>query len=56
MAETLKALALPEPDRREAAERMALQLKNAREWRDVINTFFYRFCGVPDERGRTIYS
>ncbi len=55
MAGVLRGLSLPEPDWKEAEERMALQLKDAREWRDVINTFFYRFCGVPDAHGRTIY-
>lgn len=35
--------------------RLHLQLKNAREWRDVINTYFYRKTGIPDEKGRTIY-
>ena len=55
MAGTLRGLALPDADKREAEERMARQLTNAREWRDVINTFFYRFCGVPDARGRVIY-
>ena len=55
MAETLAALPLPEEDSREAEERMRRQLRNAREWRDVINTFFYRFSGQPDARGRVIY-
>ena len=55
MAEALASLDLPEPDRTEAAERMALQLKNAREWRDVINTFFHRLSGAPDEKARRIY-
>ena len=26
------------------------------EWRDQINAYFHRKSGVPDERGRTIYS
>ena len=55
MARTLQALELPEPDRTEAARRMELQLRNAREWRDVINTFFHRLSGVEDEKGRKIY-
>ena len=55
MAETLKALPLPDADKEEAKRRMAAQLKNAREWRDIINTFFWRFSGVPDEKHRTIY-
>ena len=55
MAETLKALSLPSPDREEAEARMEAQVKNAREWRDVNNAFFFRYCGVPDEKGRVIY-
>lgn len=55
MSETLKTINLPEPDRTEAEKRMQAQLRNAREWRDIINTFFYRFCGIPDERSRKIY-
>lgn len=36
-------------------ERMELQLTNAKEWRDRVNTYFYRKSGVKDEKGRTIY-
>ena len=31
------------------------QLRSAREWRDVINAFFHRLSGVPDEQGRKLY-
>ena len=31
------------------------QLDNAREWRDQVNTYFYRKSGIPDQRGRKIY-
>ena len=55
MAEVVTTLDLPEPDRAEALERMARQVKNAREWRDVINTFFHRLSGIEDARGRRIY-
>jgi len=55
MAASLAGLDLPEPDRSEAASRMEAQLKNAREWRDVVNTFFHRLSGVEDEKGRRIY-
>ena len=55
MEKVLKTLELPEPDREEAAKRMEAQVNNAREWRDVVNTFFFRYCGVPDEQGRKIY-
>ena len=55
MANALSGLSLPAPDREEALKRMERQIKNAREWRDVVNTFFYRYAGVPDAHGRTIY-
>lgn len=55
MARTLEGLDLPQPDRDEALKRMAMQQANAREWRDVINTFFHRMSGVPDAHGRKIY-
>ena len=55
MADTLKTLDLPSPDREEALERMERQLLNAREWCDVINAFFHRFSGVEDAHGRPLY-
>lgn len=36
-------------------ERFVEQRRSAREWRDQINTYFFRKSGVPDERGREIY-
>lgn len=47
---------LPDEDARICRERMQLQLSNAREWRDVINTFFHRLSGAEDARGRKIYA
>lgn len=35
--------------------RLKKQQQNANEWRDVINTYFYRFTGIKDARGRKIY-
>ena len=35
--------------------RLELQVANAAEWRDVINSYFFRKSGIPDARGRTIY-
>jgi len=35
--------------------RFERQLKNAREWRDQVNTYFWRKTGIPDKRGRMIY-
>ncbi len=37
------------------AERFDLQLQNAENWRDVINTWFHRHSGVPDADGREIH-
>lgn len=36
-------------------DRFARQLENAKEWRDRVNTYFYRKSGIDDEKGRTIY-
>jgi alpha-glucuronidase len=35
--------------------RLELQVANAAQWRDVVNTYFARKSGIPDERGRRIY-
>ena len=47
--------AVPEEVYKRVKERFDLQLDNAREWRDQVNSYFYRKCGIPDEKGRTIY-
>jgi alpha-glucuronidase len=36
-------------------DRLEEQLESAREWRDQINTYFYRKSGIPDEHGRQIF-
>ena len=36
-------------------ERFGRQLRNAREWRDQVNSYFYRKSGIADEKGRIIY-
>jgi alpha-glucuronidase len=36
-------------------ERLEWQRENARQWRDVINSYFYRRTGIDDISGRTIY-
>ncbi len=36
-------------------KRLEGQLKNACEWRDRINTYYFRHTGVPDKLGRKIY-
>jgi alpha-glucuronidase len=35
--------------------RFERQLVNAREWRDVVNTYFKRKTGIADAKGRKIY-
>jgi alpha-glucuronidase len=35
--------------------RLQGQAEHAEEWRDQINTYFFRKSGIGDERGRTIY-
>jgi alpha-glucuronidase len=52
--DSLRSL-LPECAYESVAERLRLQLDNAREWRDVVNTYFYRLTGISDEHGRLIY-
>jgi alpha-glucuronidase len=37
------------------SERLDEQLRCAEEWRDQINTYFFRKSGVPDAHGRRIY-
>ncbi|RKR86415.1 alpha-glucuronidase [Micromonospora pisi] len=36
-------------------ERLNEQLRSAQEWRDQVNTYFYRKSGVPDAHGRRIH-
>lgn len=36
-------------------ERFHMQLENAKEWRDQINTYFYRKSGISDDKNRKIY-
>jgi len=40
---------------RSVLSRFELQLANAREWRDQINTYFRRKTGIDDKKGRKIY-
>ncbi|MEV5340637.1 alpha-glucuronidase [Streptomyces sp. NPDC052676] len=47
---------LVEPGRHaRVAERYEEQVRSAREWRDQINSYFFRKSGVPDAHGRRIY-
>ena len=51
---SLKGL-LPDEVYLRVIERLEIQLESAREWRDRINTYFYRKSGVEDAKKRTIY-
>ena len=55
MADSLLSLPFPEPDAAVIRMRMEQQLYNAREWCDIINTFFHRLSGINDVHGRRIY-
>ncbi len=46
---------VPEDTFRGVRERFDRQLYNAREWRDQVNSYFYRKSGIADEKGRVIY-
>ena len=53
--EKLAALPFPEADKALVMDRIARQKKNAKEWCDIVNSFFYRFSGVEDAKGRPLY-
>ena len=36
-------------------EGLKVQLKDAKEWRDIVNTYFYRKTGIKDRENRKIY-
>ncbi|GAA1323822.1 alpha-glucuronidase [Pseudonocardia xinjiangensis] len=36
-------------------ERLERQVGSAREWRDQVNTYFFRKSGIPDRHGRVIH-
>ena len=53
--EKLAALPFPKADKALIMDRIARQKKNAKEWCDIVNSFFYRFSGVEDAKGRPLY-
>ncbi len=46
---------ISEEDHKNILDRAERQLASAIEWRDTINTYFYRKSGVVDEHNRKIY-
>jgi alpha-glucuronidase len=49
------ATLVPEKLYARVRERLDEQLRCATEWRDQVNTYFFRKSGVPDAHGRRIY-
>lgn len=39
----------------EVLNRLDIQIRDAKEWRDVVNTYFYRRTGIKDIHARKIY-
>ncbi|MCL6456992.1 MAG: alpha-glucuronidase [Gorillibacterium sp.] len=46
---------LDENQHQQVSMRLEAQAEHAKEWRDLINTYFYRKSGIPDAENRTIY-
>ena len=46
---------IPEDSYRLVRERFDRQLYNAKEWRDQVNSYFYRKSGISDEKSRVIF-
>ena len=46
---------LPEHIYKRAMERLEHQIEHSKEWRDQINSYFYRKSGISDEKHREIY-
>ncbi|NLN45282.1 MAG: alpha-glucuronidase, partial [Clostridiaceae bacterium] len=36
-------------------ERLGMQIVDASDFRDVVNTYFHRMSGIGDAKGRNIY-
>ena len=47
---------LPQEKYQRMEQRFLHQLDHAKEWRDQINTYFYRKSGIADEKNRKIFS
>ncbi len=55
--ETVKSLknAIPEEMYQRVVSRFEHQAAHSKEWRDIINSYFYRKSGIPDAYGRELY-
>ena len=47
---------LPEDVYKNVRERLLLQKDNAREWCDIVNTYYHRYSLIDDEKRRVIYA
>ena len=52
--EAIQAL-LPEEAYARMHQRLTHQAEHAKDWRDIINTYFHRISDIDDEKGRKIY-
>ena len=57
MAEDFKKLKkyLPVDAYERILGRLMMQAEHAKEWRDRINTYYFRMSGIADAGGRKIY-
>jgi alpha-glucuronidase len=39
----------------DVATKLDIQFEHAKEWRDIVNTYFYRKSGIDDQHNRPIY-
>ena len=46
---------IPEDAYNRVRTKLDIQVAHSKEWRDVINTYFYRKTGIADALGRKIY-
>ena len=46
---------IPEASYELVRERFDRQLYNAKEWRDQVNSYFYRKSNIPDEKNRVVF-
>lgn len=46
---------LPSQTFERVLDRLSEQAKHSKEWCDVVNSYFYRKSGIPDNKGRQLY-
>ena len=55
--ETFRSLkdVIPEDIYRRCLPRFEHQAEHSKDWRDIVNSYFYRKSGIPDAKGREIF-